>query len=72
MSTPQFSPQDASNLIALAQAAPLQNMKMAAEVSALLDRFVKFHEYHSKPEETPAPRRQRKAPAASEPGGEVV
>jgi hypothetical protein len=39
-----FTAQDASNMLAIAQRAPLQNMAEAAAVSALLEKFKAWYE----------------------------
>lgn len=51
MPSPSFTPQDAQNLIAIAQNAPLQNLKAAEQVSALLQRFATWYEFVSNPQE---------------------
>lgn len=43
MSEVEFSTQDAQNLVALAENAPLRNLKEAEQVSKLLTRFVAWH-----------------------------
>jgi hypothetical protein len=45
----EFTREDADAVIALAQQAPLSNMKHAQSVSDLLQRFVKFYEKAVKP-----------------------
>lgn len=57
MPTPTFSTQDAQNLIAVAQNAPLRNLKEAEMVSQLIQRFAAWHEHVTK---TPADKTTRK------------
>jgi hypothetical protein len=60
---PKFDTQDAKNLIALAQNAPLRNLQEASQVSDLLQRFSAWFEAASKP--APAPRAARKGTKAT-------
>jgi hypothetical protein len=55
-----FTQQDAQNLIAHAQTAPLANLKHAEAVSSLLQRFAKWYEDVSKREQP-----------AGQPGGDA-
>lgn len=58
-----FSPQDANTLIALAQNAPLQNLRQAEQVSQLLQRFGAWYASVVAPAgeatEAPKPRKRR-------------
>jgi hypothetical protein len=54
---PTFTDLDVQNLIAVAQAAPLRNMKEAESVSLLLQRFRSWHEHVTK-ETAKAPRKR--------------
>lgn len=65
MSAEDFSREDAEAVIALAQQAPLQNMKHAEAVSDLLQRFTKFYDKATKP--APVPRKPRSTPASDTP-----
>lgn len=60
MPTPDFTSQDAQNLIAHAQTAPLVNLKHAEQVSNLLQRFAAWHESVSK---EPVAKRRQGSPA---------
>lgn len=44
MPAPQFTKKDAQDVILLVQSAPLQNMRHAAAVSELLQRFSTWYE----------------------------
>ena len=46
MATGQFTREDAQAILALVQEAPLRNMRMASEVSALLQRFSAFVDHN--------------------------
>lgn len=66
MSTPVFTPQDAQNLIALAESAPLQNMQAAVQAQGILKRFAEWFNAG------PVIVEQQKDPAPSEvPAGTV-
>lgn len=47
--TPTFTPQDAQSLVALASNAPLRNLAEAGQVSALLQRFLMWHQFVTQP-----------------------
>lgn len=63
MATPTFSEQDAQDLIAHAQAAPLANLKHASYISDLLRRFAAWHEHVTKPAAKPARQGRQGSPA---------
>lgn len=55
MSRPSFSDLDAQNLVALAQNAPLRNLKEAEQVSQMLQRFKEWYDSVAYQEVPPAP-----------------
>lgn len=63
---PKFDKQDAQNVIALAQNAPLRNLKEASEVSDLLQRFAAWFEFVTVAT-TPKPVKRRGTPPADAP-----
>jgi hypothetical protein len=67
MPAEDFSQKDADAVIALAQQAPLQNMKHAEAVSDLLGRFVKFYEKATKPAPVARAPRKQAEKATTEP-----
>jgi hypothetical protein len=69
MPLPEFSPQDSQNLIALAQNAPLRNMREAEEVAKLIKRFADFYDAASQPV-APVSRKRRETNQAVPPSQE--
>lgn len=66
MSEVEFSNQDAQNIVALAENAPLRNLKEAEQVSKLLARFVAWHGKVTAAPEPPKPARKPRQVTAQE------